>query len=169
MLALDHFFVLNPEADKLVSGQYDYGLVMLSLLIAVGASYLGGLTLAAAARRSNTLYMQRLHLFSGSAALGFGIWSMHFIGMLAFEMPTHVHYHPPWITALSAAPSLFASWVALSLLARHDLTGQRLIGGGVVVGGAGIGAMHYLAWPLWRSGRHFATTQRYSHCRLWWR
>ncbi|WP_226609918.1 MHYT domain-containing protein [Marinobacter nauticus] len=149
MLALDHFFVLNPETDKLVSGQYDYGLVMLSLLIAVGASYMG-LTLAAAARRSNTLYMQRLHLFSGSASLGFGIWSMHFIGMLAFEMPTHVHYHP-WITALSAAPSLFASWVALSLLARHDLTGQRLIGGGVVVG-AGIGAMHYLGMAAMEIG-----------------
>ena len=149
MPALDHFFVLNTETDKLVSGQYDYGLVMLSLLIAVGASYLG-LTLAAAARRSNTLYMQRLHLFSGSASLGFGIWSMHFIGMLAFEMPTHVHYHP-WITALSAAPSLFASWVALSLLARHDLTGPRLIGGGVVVG-AGIGAMHYLGMAAMEIG-----------------
>ena len=123
MLALDHFFVLNPETDKLVSGQYDYGLVMLSLLISVGASYLG-LTLVAAARRSNTLYMQRLHLFSGSTALGIGIWSMHFIGMLAFEMPTHVHFHP-WITALSAVPSLFASWVARSLLARHELTGLR--------------------------------------------
>ena len=86
MLALDHFFVLNPETDKLMSGQYDYGLVVLSLLIAIGASYMG-LTLAAAARRSNTLNMQRLHLFSGSASLGFGIWSMHFIGMLAFEMP----------------------------------------------------------------------------------
>ncbi|WP_100637922.1 MHYT domain-containing protein [Marinobacter salexigens] len=149
MLELDNFFVLNPAADKLVSGQYDTGLVTLSLAIAIGASYLA-LTLAAAARRSAAVYLQRLHLISGSASLGFGIWSMHFIGMLAFEMPTHVHYHP-WITALSAAPSLFASWVALSLLARHDLNPARLIGGGVIVG-AGIGAMHYLGMAAMEIG-----------------
>ncbi|MHA7855162.1 MHYT domain-containing protein [Marinobacter shengliensis] len=149
MLALDHFFILNPATDKLVIGQYDPGLVILSLLIAVGASYMG-LTLAAAARRSNTVFMQRLHLFSGSASLGFGIWSMHFIGMLAFEMPTHVHYHPG-VTLLSAAPSLLASWVALSLLSRLDITTPRLISGGVVVG-AGIGAMHYLGMAAMEIG-----------------
>jgi len=149
LLALDHFFVLNPATEKLVSGHYDTGLVVLSLLIAVGASYMG-LTLAAAARRSSTVFMQRLHLLSGSASLGFGIWSMHFIGMLAFEMPTHVHYQP-WITALSAVPSLLASWVALSLLSKHQITTSRLVGGGVVVG-AGIGAMHYLGMAAMEIG-----------------
>ncbi|WP_298452138.1 MHYT domain-containing protein [uncultured Marinobacter sp.] len=149
LLALDNFFVLNPAADKLVSGQYETGLVALSLAIAIGASYLA-LTLAAAARRSTAVHLQRLHLISGSASLGFGIWSMHFIGMLAFEMPAHVHYHP-WITALSAAPSLLASWVALSLLARHDLNPARLIGGGVIVG-AGIGTMHYLGMAAMEIG-----------------
>ncbi len=69
MPALDHFFVLNTETDKLVSGQYDYGLVMLSLLIAVGASYLG-LTLAAAARRSNISGLWHLvHAFYRHAGL----------------------------------------------------------------------------------------------------
>jgi PAS domain S-box-containing protein len=149
LLALDDFFLLDPDPGKLVTGQYDYALVVLSLVIAAGASYMA-LTLAAAARRSATVYIQRLHLVSGSASLGFGIWSMHFIGMLAFEMPTHVHYHP-WITALSAAPSLLASWVALSLLARHDLNRPRLIGGGIIVG-AGIGTMHYLGMAAMEIG-----------------
>lgn len=149
MLALDNFFVLNPAVEKLVTGQYDTGLVALSLIIAIGASYLA-LTLAAAARRSATMYLQRLHLISGSASLGFGIWSMHFIGMLAFEMPAQVHYHP-WMTAISAAPSLLASWVALSLLARHDLNPARLIGGGIMVG-AGIGTMHYLGMAAMEIG-----------------
>lgn len=149
MLALDDFFVLAPTPEKLVNGQYDYALVVLSLAIAVGASYMA-LTLAAAARRSATLYIERLHLFSGSASLGFGIWSMHFIGMLAFEMPSHVHYHP-WMTALSAAPSLLASWVALSLLSRHELNQARLLGGGVIVG-AGIGTMHYLGMAAMEIG-----------------
>ncbi|QFS88769.1 MULTISPECIES: MHYT domain-containing protein [unclassified Marinobacter] len=149
MLALDHFFVLNPTTEKLVTGQYDARLVVLSLLIAVGASYMA-LTLAAAARRSSTVFVHRMHLFSGSASLGFGIWSMHFIGMLAFEVPTHVHYHP-WITALSSAPSLLASWVALSLLSKQEITAPRLLSGGVVVG-AGIGAMHYLGMAAMEIG-----------------
>jgi len=139
---LSTFFVVAESGPmNEVVGYYDPWLVALSLFIAVGASYMA-LTLASAARHSSGLLMERLHLLSGSAALGFGTWSMHFIGMLAFEIPTHVHYHPG-ITAISAFPSLLASWVALSLLARHDLTGLRLISGGVAVG-AGIGAMHYL-------------------------
>ncbi|MCK7543121.1 ATP-binding protein [Marinobacter bryozoorum] len=94
--------------------------------------------------------MERLHLVSGSTSLGLGIWSMHFIGMLAFQMPTHVHYHPG-ITVLSAVPSLIASWVTLSLLSRHELTPVRLVAGGLAVG-AGIGAMHYLGMAAMEIG-----------------
>lgn len=149
MLSLEHFFVMGPEPDKLVSGQYDPSMVALSLVIAIGASYMA-LTLAAAARRSQTSIMQRLHLISGSISLGLGIWSMHFIGMLAFQMPTHVHYHPG-ITALSAGPSLVASWVTLSMLSRYELTGVRLIVSGLTVG-AGVGAMHYLGMAAMEIG-----------------
>jgi len=147
---LSDFFVLQElDATDLVTGRYEPWLVTLSLVIAISASFMA-LTLAAAARRSNTRSMERLHLFSGAASLGFGIWSMHFIGMLAFEMPTHVHYHLG-ITALSAIPSLLASWVALGLLARHELTGLRLVSGGITVG-AGIGAMHYLGMAAMEIG-----------------
>jgi len=62
-------------------GYYDYRLVALSLLIAVFASYtaldLGGRTTAASDR-------VRLTWLAGRAtAMGVGIWSMHYIGMLA--------------------------------------------------------------------------------------
>lgn len=149
MLSLTDFFVVGASPEKLVTGQYDLSLVTLSLVIAVGASYMA-LVLSAAARLSSTRFMERLHLVSGSASLGFGIWSMHFIGMLAFEMPTHVHYHPG-ITALSVVPSLLASWVTLSLLARNELNLTRLVGGGITVG-AGIGAMHYLGMGAMQIG-----------------
>jgi len=149
LLSLDHFFVSGPAPDKLVSGQYDLTLVALSLLIAIGASYMA-LTLAGAARRSTSRFMERLHTFSGSASLGFGIWSMHFIGMLAFALPTHVHYHPG-ITALSAVPSLLASWITLNLLSCHDVSRLRLVLGGIAVG-AGIGAMHYLGMAAMEIG-----------------
>ncbi|MDR9426293.1 MAG: MHYT domain-containing protein [Marinobacter sp.] len=149
MLSLNDFFVIGPTPDKLVTGHYDASMVILSLAIAIGASYMA-LVLAAAARRSSSRLMERLHLVSGATSLGFGIWSMHFIGMLAFEMPTHVQYHPG-ITALSVVPSLLASWVTLSLLARNELNTARLIGGGITVG-AGIGAMHYLGMAAMQIG-----------------
>jgi len=149
LLSLNDFFVIGPTPDKLVTGHYDVSMVILSLAIAIGASYMA-LVLAAAARRSSTRFMERLHLISGATSLGFGIWSMHFIGMLAFEMPTHVQYHPG-ITALSVVPSLLASWVTLSLLARNELNTARLIGGGITLG-AGIGAMHYLGMAAMQIG-----------------
>lgn len=149
MLTLGDFFVIGVLPEKLVTGQYNVPLVILSLVIAVGASYMA-LTLAAASRRSTSRYMQNLHLLTGSVAMGLGIWSMHFIGMLAFEMPTHVHYHP-WVTTLSAIPSLLASLVALSLLAHSEITVRRLVGGGVVLG-VGIGTMHYLGMAAMEIG-----------------
>ncbi|MBS8240489.1 response regulator [Marinobacter lipolyticus] len=150
MSLLSAFFIVSDTSpSQRVSGEYDPWLVALSLLIAVGASYMA-LTLASTARRSGTPFMERLHLASGAVALGFGIWSMHFIGMLAFEMPAQVSYLPG-LTMLSALPSLLASWVTLSLLGRHQLTGFRLVSGGVAVG-AGIGTMHYLGMAAMETG-----------------
>ena len=51
------------------------------------------------------------------------------------------------ITLLSMLPSLAASWVALNLLSRRDLSLLQLCVGGVLVG-AGIGAMHYSGLSL---------------------
>lgn len=83
-----------------------------------------------------------MHLLTGALCLGAGVWSMHFIGMLAFELCTTVSYDPV-ITALSAAPSILAGWITLNLLSRQSVNWQRLAAGGLAVG-AGIGAMHYL-------------------------
>lgn len=154
MLGFEHFFVLGEEPEKLVTGHYNLYLVALSIAIAVGASYMA-LALASAARLSATTLMRRLHLASGSASLGFGVWSMHFIGMLAFELPVSMHYNPS-LTAFSAVPSLVAAWVALTILGRYELTGIRLISGGVVVA-TGIGAMHYTGM----AAMEFELTLRY--------
>jgi len=68
-------------------------------------------------------------IFTGSLALGGGIWAMHFLGMLAFELCAAVRFDLG-ITLLSMLPSLAASWVALSLLARRDLSLLQLYVGG---------------------------------------
>ncbi|UDL05375.1 MHYT domain-containing protein [Marinobacter sp. CA1] len=141
MTISDYFLVSDLDPSMLLIGDYDGWLVTLSLLIAVSSAYMA-LTLAAAAKRSTSRRMERLHLLTGAGSLGAGIWSMHFIGMLAFELCTPVSY-TPGLTLLSAVPGVLASWVTLTMLARHSFSWQRLLAGGLAVG-LGIGTMHYL-------------------------
>jgi len=131
-------FSVPADPSLLTFGVYEPRFVVLSFLIAIFSSWMG-LQIAgqAAASRSH----RALVLASGSLALGAGVWAMHFVGMLAFNLCTPVAYDQ-WITILSALPSIGASAVALNLIARQRMGLGGLLMGGVVVG-AGIGAMHY--------------------------
>jgi len=135
-----NLFVINPDPSTLLQGNYNPWLVCLSILIAIGSSYIGLQIAAMASRAPKGLHAQ-IALLTGSLSVGGGIWSMHFIGMLAFRIGDHVHYDP-LITLGSMAPSVFASWVALQMLSSEAISRQRLLLGGVLVG-AGIGTMHY--------------------------
>ena len=137
---LSNFFIGNAMPGLFLFGVYDPGLVLLSILIAIFASGMA-MQIAGMARSSHSWVHQQIAIITGSIALGGGVWAMHFIGMLAFELCTPVDYKPiP--TMFSLLPAFCASWVALRILARRDITVNQLIAGGVLVG-AGIGAMHY--------------------------
>ncbi|MGP0170901.1 PAS domain S-box protein [Pseudomonas sp. NCHU5208] len=140
MALFDLLFIMGADPAVLVLSNYDPGLVLLSLTIAVFTAGMA-LQLAGEARDSTQPMARHVTILTGSLALGGGIWAMHFLGMLAFELCATVHFDLG-ITLLSLLPSLGASWVALSLLARRDLSLLQLCVGGVLVG-AGIGAMHY--------------------------
>ena len=131
-------FMLPDDPSLLSYGIYDPKLVVLSLLVAIFASWMG-LQIAGQARQQTR--QRTLFLLTGSLALGAGVWAMHFIGMLAFNLCTQVNYDP-MITILSNLPSIGASYVALTLIARERIGTGSLLVGGVLVG-AGIGAMHY--------------------------
>ena len=73
--------------------------------------------------------------------MGVGIWSMHFIGMLAFSLPIPLAYGVP-TTLASLAIAVVTSGFALILTSGQQLTFPRLAGGAVAMG-AGICAMHY--------------------------
>lgn len=73
--------------------------------------------------------------------MGFGIWSMHFIGMLAFDLPISLGYDVP-LTALSLLIAIASSAFALWLVSQKDLPWTRLGLGGLLMG-AGIATMHY--------------------------
>jgi signal transduction histidine kinase/CheY-like chemotaxis protein/HPt (histidine-containing phosphotransfer) domain-containing protein len=74
--------------------------------------------------------------------MGGGIWSMHFIGMLAFSLPCGVTYAPVG-TVLSMIPGILASGVALHAISQRTDPGFKRLAIGAVLMGAGIGLMHY--------------------------
>ena len=119
---------------------YNLQLVMLSVAIAILSSYTA-LELAGRIRATQNL-AQMGWLASGATAMGVGIWSMHFIGMLALRLPFAVHYD--LLTGLvSILPAIFASGLALFLISRLTL-GWISFWGGSLFMGLGIVAMHYI-------------------------
>ncbi len=91
-----------------MSGFYDLELVALSLIVAIIASYT---TLELAGRVSQKQGKSTwAWLVGGAASMGTGIWSMHFIGMLAFHLPVAVAYDAS-ATILSMAIAIVVSGV----------------------------------------------------------
>jgi len=141
MPVFSSFFAWQTDPSLLLYGSYDPWLVALALVVSVFSSTMG-LQAASQAGDMPTKGMRHLTLLAGALALGCGVWAMHFIGMLSFKLCTTVTYNPQ-LTMLSIAPSALASWVALDLLSRAQVSRLQLWLGGTLVG-AGIGAMHYM-------------------------
>jgi NO-binding membrane sensor protein with MHYT domain len=80
--------------------------------------------------------------------MGVGIWSMHYIGMLAFQLPVAVQYDWPTVL-LSLLAAVGASWVALFVVSRETMTVPQAIVGSLFMGG-GIAAMHYIGMEAMR-------------------
>ncbi len=139
-VTLAQLFSAPTDPSLLTYGIYSPGLVALSVLVAIFSSWMG-LQMAGAAAAAQVRVLRITALLTGSLALGSGVWAMHFIGMLAFDLCTRVDYDPA-ITIASMLPSVGASFVALSLTGRKRIGARQLSLGGVLVG-AGIGAMHY--------------------------
>lgn len=131
----------------LLIGHYDAWLVLLSLAVAVFTSTMAMHVVGMPHIRRNPGY-RRLACLTGALALGGGIWTMHFIGMLAFDLCVPVTY-APFTTALSIVPAVLASWWALTLISRPRISTRMLVLGGVFVG-AGIGVMHYAGMSAMR-------------------
>nr|WP_228738556.1 EAL domain-containing protein [Xanthomonas euvesicatoria] len=115
-------------------------MVMLSLVVAVLASYTA-LQLAARMTASRGGFAAAW-LSGGAMVMGIGIWSMHFIGMLAFRFPIPVGYDLA-LTFYSMLVAIVTSALALWLTSRADLPLTRL-GLGAVLMGLGIALMHYM-------------------------
>ncbi|AOJ91072.1 histidine kinase [Burkholderia sp. MSMB0856] len=136
-------------------GTYDLLLVLLSLVIATLASYTA-LDLAAFISLLDNPTLKRAWLAGGAAAMGTGIWSMHFVGMLALSLPIPLGYALP-DTGASLAIAVLVSYFALNVVTRARLGRRRLLAGGMLMG-AGIVGMHYTGM----AAMHMAPGIRYD-------
>jgi diguanylate cyclase len=123
-----------------MQSSYNFWLVAISFVVATLASF----TALDLTGRIFTLASVRLRLawrLGGAVALGVGIWSMHFIAMLAFSLPIPLGYDFT-TTACSLGLAIGASFLALYITTQARLTPGHLLAGGVLMGIA-IAGMHY--------------------------
>jgi diguanylate cyclase (GGDEF)-like protein len=116
-----------------------YSLVAISVLTAIVASYAAfGFAERMASSKAGAYWFW---LTSGAAAMGLGIWSMHYLGMLAVHLPIDVYYHVPTVV-LSLLFAVLASAVVLLIVSKKHPTTLDAIYGSLIMG-SGIGLMHY--------------------------
>jgi diguanylate cyclase len=118
----------------------DVRLICLSIAIAVIASY-AALDLAQRSRETNR-WRRRLWIGGAGVTMGLGIWSMHFVGMLALRMQMPVSYNL-LLVALSLIAPVLGAGVSLAVVARANVSRRGVLSAAAFMGFA-IAAMHYL-------------------------
>jgi diguanylate cyclase (GGDEF)-like protein/PAS domain S-box-containing protein len=122
-----------------LSYSYNFALVIFSYLLAVMASYTA---LSLSTRIHDSQKKGRIFwLCAGAISMGFGIWAMHFVAMLALHLPVEVQYDVA-IVILSILFAMVASGIALWVINTKTMTRKRLVIGALFMG-VGIASMHY--------------------------
>lgn len=130
---------------------YDSALVVASFLISALGAY-SALTAMSLHRSQGRV--SRFNVFLAALALGgVGIWSMHFLGMLAWHVELAVGYRLVE-TVVSLVAAVLASALALGYMAAGPFTFSRLAVAGTLTG-VGVAAMHYLGMHSMRFGGYF--------------
>jgi signal transduction histidine kinase/ActR/RegA family two-component response regulator len=130
----------------MLTGHYDTPLVLVSILVAIAASY-AALSLAGRVSESRGRAVLAW-IVGGSIAMGSGIWAMHFVGMLAFRLPIPIAFDLS-LTLASLLLPIAASCLALWQVSRAELGMKRLAVSAAVMG-VGINAMHYTGMAAMR-------------------
>ena len=119
---------------------YDWLLVVASVLVAMLAGFTG-LRLASGLATLPAPERKR-QIAKAAIALGGGIWSMHFIGMLAVRISVAIEYDA-LATLGSVLVAILITGIGLGLLHFGERTPVRIIYAGVAMG-LGIVSMHYI-------------------------
>jgi NO-binding membrane sensor protein with MHYT domain len=127
--------------------QYDPVLIALSVAIAIQGAFV---SLSLAQRLRAAIGARRKALLAASAtSLGIGIWAMHFIGMLAVEIPLSVNYDV-LLTLVSALVAVLVVGLGVFVAGCGPLTWLRL-GLASLLMGLGIASMHYIGMAAIRA------------------
>ena len=130
-----------------VGGTYDLVLMALSVAIAIA----GALAMLRAVQRLTVAEapgLRRLWAVGGALTMAFGIWAMHFMGMIALVLPVPMEYDF-WLTALSLVPAVLGSLAAVHVIGAHNPTAWSIHRAAALIGG-GISAMHYAGMEAMR-------------------
>jgi len=141
------FITQIPDNSLLYEKSYSTSLVLLSIAIAIFASY-SALFVTQFATQMDDRKRRLTLLTMGGVTMGISVWSMHFIGMLGFSIPCGISYEP-WLTAISMLPGVFAGIFSLHFISKQNNNILRLLIGGVIFG-SGIGVMHYAGMAAMR-------------------
>jgi two-component system, LuxR family, sensor kinase FixL len=144
---LESFFIYGSPPPGAEKGEYLLPLVTLSYAVAAFASYTA-LSLAQQLVNAGGVRERRLLHWGGAFAMGAGIWSMHFVGMLSYRMNMVMTYDPA-LTLLSMLIAIVVAYGALGMVARERLT-PRQIAAGAILMGLGICGMHYTGMAAMR-------------------
>ncbi|WP_248324065.1 MHYT domain-containing protein [Caballeronia sp. Sq4a] len=121
-----------------MSGSFSLPLVGLSILLATALSFVALLMVGARFqnRGANSVWVAATAL-----VLGTGIWSMHFVGMLAFSLPVPIGFD--FATTLSSwAAAVLVCWLGLTFVMTPRPAQSAVLLGSLLMG-AGIAVMHY--------------------------
>lgn len=122
-----------------MDGNYNYYIVGLSIAIAILASY-SALNITSKISDANGK-SKFFWLFGGAMVMGSGIWSMHFVGMLAMHMNMNVRYDV-FLTIMSMLVSVVSSFIAFYITMPKNINWFKIAIGGFIMG-SGIVTMHY--------------------------
>lgn len=124
-----------------MSTQYDPSLVALSIAVAILSSFVALELVGRVADAKG--WSKFFWLTGGGLAMGGGIWSMHFIGMLAFEMPGMTMSYDVSLVALSILVAIVASGLALSVMSQQVTPNSQILLSAAAMAAA-IAGMHYI-------------------------
>src|SRR5205085_503839 len=148
-MQLDYsIFLWGPIPANAMHGYYNLNLVALSYLVAFLGSYitldLTGRIFEKSSRVSNLFW-----IIACSILMGCSIWSMHFIGMLAYIMPMAMAYNSFW-TLLSLLVAIIGSIAAFSFIQSKSTSLAKMIISGTFMGLC-IASMHYIGMEAMES------------------
>lgn len=124
----------------MLPAHYDFRLVALSVFVAICGAY-AGFELAGRVTAAKG-HLKAFWIAGGASALGTAVWSMHYIGMLAFRLPVQVRYDVP-LVLISMVAAIAAAGIALIFISKEALSSKELTAGSVAMG-VGIASMHYI-------------------------